>query len=90
MKVRIAKLGLLLTAGVFASCNKTPVNPPEPITRYQIYGNPDKVALLVDSETGTVWRYQPGEKEQFLPIRVVQPSTGDPKVDAFLRSYPSN
>jgi hypothetical protein len=27
------------------------------VNRFEIHGSPDKTALLVDSETGKVWRY---------------------------------
>jgi hypothetical protein len=40
--------------------------------RYQLRGSPDKVALLLDSETGQVWRYK-GSDFEAVPVQGILP-----------------
>lgn len=46
------------------------------VNRYELHGSPDKVALLVDSETGSVWRYREEKgKEEFVPVTLESKNT---------------
>ena len=54
----------VLLVGSLSGCNAgTPVvtaaetAPKTEVQHFKLYGNPDKGALLVDSETGKVWKY---------------------------------
>lgn len=67
---RMATAFSLLSLGLLLGCSETPAPKaaeaaPQPIAhsenRYVMHGSPDKTALLVDSETGQVWRYE-GDK----------------------------
>lgn len=71
-------LGSLIgcTAGVPATTVQAANQPPiqqHSVNRYELHGSPDKVALLVDSETGSVWQYAdtPDHKKEFVPIPVI-------------------
>lgn len=56
--------GCSATTPTVAAAVSTP--PQHSENRYVMHGSPDKVALLVDSETGSVWRYE-GEKLVIVP-----------------------
>lgn len=61
----LLSLGLLsgCTAGTLApkavEAAPQPKAPQHSVNRYELHGSPDKLALLVDSETGTIWQYDP-------------------------------
>jgi len=73
----------LLSLGLILGCAQTPATtavqaapkPPAPqhsVNRYELHGSPDKVALLVDSETGTVWQYK-GDDFKRIPVQGMNP-----------------
>lgn len=69
----------LLSLGLLSGCTGThavtaaesaPTTAPQhSVNRYELHGSPDKIALLVDSETGNVWRYRADAGgESFIPV----------------------
>ncbi len=75
MRVRGIVL-LLLSLGLLSGCTvEAPKIPAvgtatqnHSVNRYELHGSPDKVALLVDSETGTVWQYKDSSFEM-VPVK---------------------
>jgi len=53
----------------------SPVSQPSPApSRFQMYGSPERVALLVDSETGKVWKYD-NEKAVLVSVNGESPDS---------------
>lgn len=95
MKLRLipALLPVLFLAGCHSDTPTPPIvaaaTPPSilhSVNRYELHGSPDKVALLVDSETGNVWRYKiDSGKDEFVSVPVAHASTKDDGIDEYVR-----
>lgn len=63
--MKLMAIPALLPMVLLIGCAATPASkvveaapPTHSVNRYELHGSPDKVALLVDSETGAVWQYE--------------------------------
>lgn len=71
--MRFFSIPALFPLALLAGCAATPApkaveaaTQQHSVNRYELHGSPDKIALLVDSETGRTWKYD--SSGAFVPV----------------------